>query len=61
MGYSRNGSAFAAIRIVTLTKASKTVVETHIQGLRDDGRVPTGEIICPQAVSGIKIITLALS
>lgn len=44
----------ATIIMVTLTKASQAVVETPIQGRRDDSRCPTGEIICPQAVSGKK-------
>ena len=51
----------AAIRLVSLTKASQAVVKTPIQGRRDDGRGPTDEIIRPQAVSGIKTINLALS
>lgn len=55
------GHSCAAIRIVTLRKASQAVVETPIKGRRDDDRGPTGDIVCPQAVSGIKIITLALS
>jgi len=51
----------AAIRMVTLTKAAQAVVKTPIKGRRGDGGGPEVEIICPQAVSEIKIITLALS
>lgn len=49
------GQSCAAILITTLKKASQEVVETPIQGCRDDSRCPTGELICLQAVSGKKI------